>query len=548
MTRHAYREATEAAAQHKTSRYSVLPHPQGFRVEGGEGRCPVAVSLHSTYWSVTGIREGEVPPSYTYTYGLVAFRSLLHGIASRLMESWNPPLDGGQGWGGIYEWALGRTSAAIGRRVYAEWKRLLATVPQDAVKVSRAVFAATFDGLSDSLGCESWEELYAGKYARLVGDILNYRAAALACHNAPQLIANVAESLRIRREMLHPTPPFPGPAELRFGAARDPRWSSPFGEGEEDSERQQARARRLILDLLADDWKALFAPGAVSYRSLNQTLMRLPGGVPFRLCSSFPFAELTRPMTDRVELVTLLLFCEQMARYSYPLQDGEFEHRPPPAHWAYKTFAKATRENILRALKRLSAHERQPSLQTPTASNLNTLVRFLILYCAAYPEGSHTGTIVGLTERAIEQWNQDFRQRLADALDAIDRHAPLAVPPIPPPESPAIRLLTTAGEVVEEGANMQHCLPLYATDAIQGKVYLFHITYRGSEATAMVSNLGMVEQCQGGPRGSRLNAARTYGTRVLSQWGKALCPDPVGGESSEAGAPSSSEENDALPF
>lgn len=549
MTRHAFQDAASVAIQHKTSRYTVLEQPHGFRIEGGEGRCPVEIHLHPTYWSVRGLPEGDSHP-YTYTYGLVAFRSLLHGIAARLMESWNPPQGRSSYWGGIYAWAIGQTSAAIGSRVHAEWQRLLATVPEDVRQVSRAVFAATFDGASGSLGCESWEELYSAKYAQLVQDIQKYRAAALACHNAGSLIGHVAESLKLRRETIHPTPPFPGPAELRFGAVRDPQgWYGMFGEGGCNTERKQARARQLILDLLAEDWKALFSPVAAANRSLNRTLMRLPGGLPSHLCNSFPFADLARPMTDRVELLVLLLFCEQMARYYYPLENGGFEQRPPSAHRAYPIFSKARREDILRALKRLSAHQRQAALQTPTAASLNALVGFLALYCANHPDNAYPDTIVGLTERAIEQRNLDFHAELERCLAEIDAAALLATPPIPAPANPAIRLLTTAGEVVEEGARMEHCIALYTSDAIEGRSYLFHLNYRDSEATALVNRHGVVEQCEGGPRGHRTNAASAYGWRALSRWGKALPKDTAGEENPEDLVPFGNDPEDSeVPF
>lgn len=549
MTRQAFQDTASGTIGRTTSRYTVLEEPQGFRVEGGDGRCPVLIHLHPTFWSVRGQPEDDAY-LYTYTYGLVSFRSLLNGIAGRLMETWNPPQGRTSTWGGIYAWAISRTSAAIGSRVYTQWRRLLATVPEDVLRVSRAVFAATFDSASGSLGCESWEELYSPKYEQLVADILNYRAAALACHNADSLIGNVAESLKIRREAIHPTPPFPGPAELRFGAVREPQgWYALDGMGGCHTERKQARTRQLVLDLLAEDWKALFAPQAAAYRSLNRTLMHLPGGLPSRLCNSFPFADLSRPMTDRVELLLVLLFCEQMARYSYPLQNGGYEQRPPSAHRAYRIFAKARREGILRALARLAAHQRQPALQTPTAASLNALVSFLVLYCASYPENAYPDTIVGLTERAIEQRNLDFHAELERRLAEIDPAARLSLPPIAAPDNPALRLLTTAGEVVEEGARMEHCIALYTSEAIEGSAYIYHVTYRQSEATALVYRDGVVAQCEGGPRGHRTNAASVYGFRALSRWGKALPKDTVGQENQEPPTPEGTwAEDSAFPF
>lgn len=65
---------------------------------------------------------------------------------------------------------------------------------------------------------------------------------------------------------------------------------------------------------------------------------------------------------------------------------------------------------------------------------------------------------------------------------------------------------------------MGHCVAAYAAAAVYGRSYLFHVSYRGEEATVEVSEWGHVTQTQG--PGNRDNGACRYGRRVLNRWGR----------------------------
>jgi hypothetical protein len=105
-------------------------------------------------------------------------------------------------------------------------------------------------------------------------------------------------------------------------------------------------------------------------------------------------------------------------------------------------------------------------------------------------------------------------------------------PPIPPPEDPNVRFLSSVEEVCEEGARMNNCVASYTRSAVPGICYLFHVSNAGEQATIEVDRAGRVVQAVG--PGNRMNAASRWGRRVLGRWGKgfpegheATAPFPV---------------------
>ena len=70
---------------------------------------------------------------------------------------------------------------------------------------------------------------------------------------------------------------------------------------------------------------------------------------------------------------------------------------------------------------------------------------------------------------------------------------------------------------------MGHCVYLYVNDAIRGKSFLFHTSYKGEMATTEVDSSGRVRQSYG-PH-NMVNKASRYAERILSEWGKQF-PEP----------------------
>jgi hypothetical protein len=146
-----------------------------------------------------------------------------------------------------------------------------------------------------------------------------------------------------------------------------------------------------------------------------------------------------------------------------------------------------------------------------------------VQFIADYPE-EHAGNLPGLTDRAI-RWHRD---RHEEHMQAMRQHYGADTPTMPPPLAlPAIegvRFLDTVSEVCAEAERMGHCVASYIDLAVQGNCYLFHVTYKGEEATVEVGCEGKVRQSQG-PRNLR-NRASAWGKRLLNRWAAML---PSGG-------------------
>jgi hypothetical protein len=130
-----------------------------------------------------------------------------------------------------------------------------------------------------------------------------------------------------------------------------------------------------------------------------------------------------------------------------------------------------------------------------------------------------TGRLGGWVDRAL-RWHRvppEDRALLA-AVGGID--TPTRRPPIPLPAAPGIQFLATAGEVIEEGERMRHCIATHAARAVTGSSYLFHVTRRGEQASIEVDARGHIREAEG--PGNSTNGAVHWGCRVLGTWAARL--------------------------
>jgi hypothetical protein len=549
-----HRSSTQEKRKRSTEgyapRYTVIEQPDGFRVEGRD-RDPVSVRLSpaKTFLLVEIPRYEQSGPdgetTGTAKCNLFGYARLLSLIAQGTMQHWRRPPEHEGTWSGAYEWALSHTRRALHvRGVYHQWQRLLTLIPSPQREVIKAVFAATFD--SYRLGGETWPEIYAHAY--LIEDILRYRAAACAVHDAERLAHLVGCLTREQRE----TASFTGrkaPLAPRFEALLSSEapwpyfWPDSPEQLEERSKQEQERRQELVA-LLAQDWKAFYSASGKASTSLRRTLMNLPGGVSGKLLCELPKLEavLSRPVTDRVELMTLLLWARQASAWAEQLID--------PMLWEGPIYMKARRGDILSALHLLSTQQQraipgEPALK-PYRQGLAFLVDYLNDYCrACRQEGvpAHRGTLVGLVEKAI-RWHREIVAREQQRYQALlDGTALSALPPVPLPDDPAITFLRSVGDILQEGAAMHHCIASYAALAMRGHCYLFHVRYQGYEASVQVGPTGSVVQAYG-PY-NRLNRAAEYGRHMLSGWGKTFATDT---KHREAKNDTWLEENDAVPL
>jgi hypothetical protein len=394
--------------------------------------------------------------------GLFSYNRLLEQVAHRLLAGWRPGGEAPPAW--LHRWKVKKTRRIIGKAVHTEWRRAHQETGAAVLDVQRAVFAATFRAPDLLFAPALYEQ------RDLVRDIIRYPACAHAVACAPLLVP-YREERRVAADL------------EKYGLAVVS-WEPPLPDA--------------LIDSLALDWRGLFSPDGASYRSLNRTLMNLPGRVPTRLMTRLPHVRLARPVTERVELTTVLS--------AVPVAATGADHT--------EIFLHARREQITRAFEIVAAHLREP-LRLSRSRDIERGVRFL----ADYPH-AHRGNVVGLA-RASVGWHRERqdaeRQR---AIVELGSGTETAKPPVPLPDDPQIRFLPTVADVLREGAQMGHCIASYARRAVDGDSYLFHVERGGEHATVEVGAGGLVLQASG--PANRMNGASTWGRRTLGEWAKAF--------------------------
>lgn len=256
------------------------------------------------------------------------------------------------------------------------------------------------------------------------------------------------------------------------------------------------------------EWRGLFSPTGRSYRSLNRTLMRLPPSVPGELLCQLRRVYLPRPCVDPVELTALLVAHAVYAR----------AERPEVAATHLRAVTHASGAEIAEALGRIGAQ-----LARPLSPRREADLRLALTLVADYPEPYH-GRLLGLVERAL-RWHRVAPDLRAEAAALGGPSMPTQRPPIALPGDSRITFLATVGTVLEEGERMRHCVGSYARRAATGGCYLFHVEYRGEQATVEVDRNGQVAQACGPCNGR--NAATAWGRRQLGAWAIDLMPDGV---------------------
>jgi hypothetical protein len=371
---------------------------------------------------------------HTETFNFFSFGNILSCMVRGLMCTWQV-LFPGVVEGKLTGWAMKQTDRVLGERIHAEWKRLVEQADPTVLSVHRKVFSAAYKYQVPLLLVRP--RLYLEPY--LIKDITSYRAAAVAA------------------------------------------WAC--GELDEEQAIQQMT-----------NWRDVFSPVG-PYRELNRTLVNLPGSVPASLLCVLNTMRLPRPITNRLELITVLCAGPQ-----------------PPGR--YRVFAFATADQIKEAMKRISAHLHK-KLSPRRTKDIGQAVDFLL----DYPD-DHRGNIVGLANKAI-RWHRDcWREQAEESTIHLSDDTPIAVPPIPLPQVEGVRFLATVGDLRNESNTMQHCIRHYAKRAGDDECYLFHVEHDGERASVEVSPFGFVNQSQG-PSNSQ-NRATEWGRNVLDTWAAAM--------------------------
>lgn len=260
-------------------------------------------------------------------------------------------------------------------------------------------------------------------------------------------------------------------------------------------------------DFLCADWKRIFAPQLQTYTSLNRTLMNLPGGIPVFALGAFQKIRLERPITDRLELMFLLGAVTTGCNYQFDR----------PNH--YHVFQHATRKQLKTVIKRIGEHTRN-RYSTRKTQDIWSVLAFL----TDYPE-RHTGNVVGLAKKSIQWHRETRRNRFLHYRKQLDPTTEVAKPPIKLPQDERIKFLATVKDIFDEAENMDHCIDSYASNAVRGDCFLFHVEYKDEHASIEVDSTGKVRQAQG--PWNRENGAASWGRSRLSRWARRLPSDSI---------------------
>jgi hypothetical protein len=259
-----------------------------------------------------------------------------------------------------------------------------------------------------------------------------------------------------------------------------------------------------------NDWLAGYSHNKVPYRSLNRTLMNLPGGIINQQLLGLQNFELPEPATSRIRLLAYLCFNNN---YTNTEKD-------------ISVIARSTDKEIYEALKYMRHYfpnERNTNFRKTT----EIIKTFGMIF--DYLGSWNNLDILGLSKRSEEyHHNIELQNRIMYEhyeKQRIEREKELkksntALPKIALPENKSITFLDTYASVIDEGKTMSHCIASYAEGAVKGRFYLFHVDYGGEMASVEVNPKGYVVQSYG-PK-DRINSASKYGERILGEWAKQL--------------------------
>jgi hypothetical protein len=489
-------------------------------IEGGADRTPVSIIHEGVRFRVVALEQDGTYYHGSTATGLFDYYKLSRLVAQGLMSRWQgalrekrclPSEAGARGLhqrlleerhvthpvpNAVREWAETQTARAIGRRLHTWYKDRLASpqTPPVVRDVQRRAFAATFTAPILLLH----EDFYNRADPLLLDDLSKYRACAVALLNA-SAVTGVFSRIRAHHGVRELTGSWEY-AELvalasRLGVEVVLGRGHPRALVRAEGERELEWVVR-VMQGGSHGWRGLFSPDGETYRSLDRTLMNLPGGLSPAIVPYLAMVRLGRPLLTRLELAFVCLYGQGLYdRYARgrdplpPMPDDALDVEAAQANEA--VFLNARADRIKRAVRLVSEHTRNP-LSPRRTTDLAFAVRFLM----DYPE-EHRDNIVGLAEKSIA-WHRGAARREAEKVVAsLGGKREVARPPIPPPDDERIAFLSTVEEIVEEGQRMNNCIASYAQRAVRGNSLLFHVEKDGEGATIEVSPQGYVVQAAG---------------------------------------------------
>ncbi|MDD3472902.1 MAG: PcfJ domain-containing protein [Syntrophaceae bacterium] len=379
-------------------------------------------------------------------------------------------------WGGMRKWVYNQTGKCIGARLHEKWLELLDTVDPTIREIDKKLFAATFKPyMPDVSAYKIANNVY------LLADVLKYPAAAIAADCAFKLSAGLPEK-HLAKSL-------------------------------------ETNRSGCLAAYMAEDWKRLFSTDGETYTSLNRTLMNLPRQVPPGLLRSLQKIKLSRPVTNRTQLIALLCGTSQGWGQNVIGWRNWQEHDVDPlevrnaVRHRFNLVQNASPEQFKKIVEIIGDYTHNHFKHTKT-SDIYAVMNF-INDC---PVDRMHGSLTGWARRAVEYHRNELRERLEREAQIRDPKTPLARPPIDPPTHPSIKFLATVQDLLDEGALMDHCIGGYAGSAINGASFLFHVDHKNEAASVEVDDVGKVLQSWG--PSNKKNSASQWGQKMLSSWGR----------------------------
>ena len=275
----------------------------------------------------------------------------------------------------------------------------------------------------------------------------------------------------------------------------------------------QGEALESILSV--KNWRNWLSPTGKAYGALTKTLTYGSQGIPhyyYRYLDSIILPEVCTTKLRLYAYVACACGREYNPLYKYGNRFVE-------------VILRSTDEEIRQALM-LIYGEWHPDKPRHFDMRRNRLITNIFNYIFDYPDEDFGKlNMVGLAKRSIAYHNENAYQRALRQAKQDEKlkeivKSETALPPIPLPVDPCITFLNSYREVCDEGILMNHCISTYASRAVKGNCYLFHVDYNGEMASVEVTTGGMIRQSYG-PHDTS-NIASQYGREVLSNWGKQL--------------------------
>ena len=244
------------------------------------------------------------------------------------------------------------------------------------------------------------------------------------------------------------------------------------------------------------------------------TLLHWPTNVPAVFAQTImneTATLLAKPVTNRYVLLGLYSI---MRPYSYVTFSEQV--RVSIARY-YTLMLHSDKEQIIKAIRILDRYRHHTTDLRSTQQILDALA---LLYDTPLEYYGQATALSELARRCVTWHREQTEERLHAQLQQSGLDQTTALPPVPHPvntKEMTFEFLATTHRIVTEGVAMSHCVAGYATKAVSGHCYLYHVTYKTECATAEIGANGLVCQIRG-PHNS-VNTATKAGLIALKAWG-----------------------------